>query len=455
MRRLPFLLALALPAAAALGPRYGGELTVVVPELPASLDPSPPESPGQRLAEGLVHETLVGIGPEALPLPGLARSWTAAASGHEWTLALGETARFHDDRPVTSQDALRSLRRFLRSSSPAALAFASSLRGGTLFRGGGTDDLPGLEAPDPLHLVLRFDGTEALPLAPLSSPGAAVTSPQGAGCGPFVPTLQIPGRRMSLTAFSSHVRGRPYLDRVHLVGAASRPDGVDLAFGEGGISTLASTLVLFLEPRPPFDRKEMRQSVASSFDRADLVRNLLPGGEPTPLLLVPGILPGLESPSPSLPPPPPPPHPLQGSLTLVVSRELPRIVSQRIVAYLSALGLQVSAEASSPTEVQKAPAGARLFLFSPEVPEACLALLQLLALRPDPEAKEALAAASRETDLDRRRALLQRAEAALRDDSVLIPLASIPVSFGTRRGLHDARVDLTGRLVLEDGWLEP
>jgi hypothetical protein len=69
--------------------------------------------------------------------------------------------------------------------------------------------------------------------------------------------------------------------------------------------------------------------------------------------------------------------------------------------------------------------------------------------------EEALVAASRELDLDRRRAILHAAEAALRDQAKLIPVASVPVSFRARAGVHGLRVDLSGRLVLEDAWREP
>jgi hypothetical protein len=103
------------------------------------------------------------------------------------------------------------------------------------------------------------------------------------------------------------------------------------------------------------------------------------------------------------------------------------------------------------------PAEARLLLWSPEVPEAALALEELASLAPaaPPAARAALDEAAAEPDVDRRRALLHRAEGALRTEHVLVPLSAVPVAFGGGRGVHDFDVDLAGRLVLEDAWVEP
>lgn len=446
-------------ALGALGPRYGGDLTLGVVELPPSTDPSVPRSLTDALVAGLVHETLLGIGPDGIPVPALAQTWASAAAGRELSLGLAEDARFHDDRPLTSEDAVRSLRRFLRSPSAAAASFAESLDGGMAFRSGAQQELPGLAAPDALHLTLRLVEPRPLPLAPLAARAAAVTGSRGAGSGPFVPTVHVPGSRLGLTAFGAHVRGRPYLDRIQVVAFPDRQalraelqaGKVDLAPGEPGESALAATLLLVLDPsQPPFQRAEARAALAAALDRADLVRNLLPGGDAAATLLVPSLLPplGLEA--------LPARRSLSGRLSMTVATDVPPLVSQRIVAYLAVLGLQVEAIPCSPAAARTAAAPARLLLWSPEVPEPGLALRELSALStPVRAAQDALEAAARERDPDRRRVELHRAEAALRAEGVLVPLASVPVSFGARHGLHGARVDMAGRLVLEDAWIEP
>jgi peptide/nickel transport system substrate-binding protein len=442
------LLALPCAARSALGPRYGGVLVVAVPGLPASLDPGKGHGPARSLLGGLVHETLVGIDADGLPVPALAQGWTTAAEGREWRLALHGAATFHDGRAVTSEEALASLRRFLAGRSPAAAWLAAAL-----------DPEAPATAPDPSHLVLRFAEPRALPLAPLAAAGAAVTGARGSGCGPFLPLAPAPGKRIRLTAFAAHVRGRPYLDAVDVVEGASA-EAMEAEFGAGridvvpggdGVSSLAATLMLFLDAsRPPFDSPAARATVSGALDRADIVRRLLPGGEAAPALLVPGLLPPMVAYA----------HtrgaPLDASVRMAVGADVPPLVSQRIVASLGAVGLRVEAVALPPAEAMTASAPARLFLWSPEVAEAGLALHELAALGPRvAEVDEALMAAGRELDLDRRRALLHAAEAALREPDRLIPVASVPVSFRARGGVHGLRVDLSGRLVLEDAWREP
>lgn len=441
---------LLLPAAArsALGPRYGGDVVIGVAEMPVSLQPGTARGAAASLLAGLAHETLLGVDTDGVPAPRLVRGWTSAADGREWRLALADTATFHDGSPITSESALGALRRFLRSDSPAAAWLAAGL-----------DPAAPVSAPDPLHVVLRFVAPRALPLAPLAAPAAAVTSATGAACGPFVPLTPAPGKRIRLAAFGGHIRGRPYLDAVDVVAAGGadaaeasfRSGTVDVVAGPGGLSSLASTLILALDPsRPPFDRPQARAAVSGAIDRADLVSRLLTGGDPAPSLIVPGLLPPMVAYAPVRG------AALTGAVRMAVGADVPPLVSQRIVASLGEVGLRVDAAAVAPAQARSAAAPMRLFLWSPEVPEAGLALHELLSLTPPVDAaRDALAAAGRELDLDRRRALLHRAEAALREQGLLVPVAAVPVSYRVRPGIHDLRLDLSGRLVLEDGWREP
>jgi MarR-like DNA-binding transcriptional regulator SgrR of sgrS sRNA len=417
-----------------------------------------------RLLCSLVHETLVSIGPLGVPAPGLARSFSGAASGREWTLTLGENLFFHDGKPLTSAEAIQSLRRFLRSPSAAAAHLAEQIEGGTPFRSGTSEELPGLEALDASRIVLRYREASSLPLAALASPAAAVTGPGGVASGPFVPAAPVSSRGVVLSAFGGHVRGRPYVDRVQLLiardagalDAEFQAGRIGVALGSSGGTTLAATLLLVLDSRrAPFDRLETRAAVASAIDERDLVRHLIPGGDDTPCLLPPALLTPLPPPEPRLPASQA--SPMARALTMRVSRDVAPLVSQRIVAYLGQLGLRVEAEAVHTDALLAGnDAHMRLLLWSAEVAEAGLALEELLALGPaSPEVTDALAAAWKERDLDRRRALLHRAESALRRQFVLLPLASLPVPVRSQRGVHGLRVDGGGRLLLEDAWLEP
>jgi len=452
---------LSTAAWSALGPRYGGELTVAVARLPAETTPGVPLTDGDRLIGRLAHETLVGLEPDGFPTPALVAAWTSAAGGREWTLELRANAKFHDGEVLTAEHAVSALRRFFRSASPAAAAAAQNLEGGGAFRRGETDQLPGVLAAGSRGLVLRLLRQTALPFAALAAPAAAVTGRRGAGCGPFAPTLRLPGGAgVVLAAFGEHIRGRPFLDQVRVVatrGSDAATSGLaagrlDVAPGPGLASAPASILLLVLDrARAPFHRAEDRRLVSEAIARDELVKHLMPEAEATPSLLPAPLLPGLAETLPvgigrSL----------TGSVTMAVAENVPPLVSQRVLAHLSALGLDVSVDPVEPASIATATTEARLLVWTPEVPEAGLALRELAALgRSDGRVTEELDAADLELNPDRRRVMLLRVEAALRAEACLVPVASTPVSFAVREGVHGVSVDAGGRLVLEDAWVEP
>jgi ABC-type transport system substrate-binding protein len=378
---------------------------VAVPSLVDSFDPTRPADAAHRLALGLVHETLIRIGPDGRLAPGLARGWSRGASDREWVLELDPEARFHDDAAVTAADVLRSLRRFLDAQTPAAVELAARL-------------LPdGLSAADARHVVLRFRDPQ--PEAPLllAAGAAAITSPSGAGAGPFLPTHRVPGRRVALTAFAEHVRGRPYLDRVTLTLVAEESQrAADLAGGrvdaalDAGPAAPAgefATLILAMDPtRPPFDSPPARAAIAEAIRSADIPA-FLPGA------LAPHVAPASNRTAPP-----------RGPLALTVADDVPVLASQRIAAVLDSLGARVRVEPRSPEAARTAATPLRLLL---EVPEAPLGM--------------AIAA--------ERRALASGVEGAA------VPIASLPLRLATAARLHGASIGRDGIARLEDAWIEP
>lgn len=441
--------ALTVPAPAALGPRYGGTLTLSLAGLPAPAEAWKGSHPAARTLAAAVHEGLLRVDGDGLPRPGLAKGWGVAAGGREWTLRLDGRATFHDGTRVTAADVVRSLRRFLRGPSPAAVAFARAVDGGAEARRAGTADMPGITASGEDGVVVRLLEGGGLPMAALAAPAAAVVSPAGAGAGPFrpLPERQVAG--LALGAFGRHVRGRPFLDEVHLLHPeASPPDD------SGGAPRV--TLLVLVEPRGPFADLDARRAVLAALDGAELLR-LLPGAQPAPGPLPPGLLPPL---GPRLPGRG---GPLPGQVALTVSPDVPAIVSQRVVAILGSRGTRVSVTVAEPgprARPGRRPGGAAgalaLALWAPEVAEAELALRELAALGPtDPDLVSLLDEAARERDADRRRSVLYRAEEALRARAVVAPLARLGLGPALRPGLHGAEATPTGALVLEDAWTEP
>ncbi len=436
----------------ALGPVYGGRVTVALAELPVRFDPTPAQGAGPRLIAALVHERLIDLG-DLVPKPALAQSWKVAASGREWTLRLRAGSVFHDGTAIGSADAVRSLRRFLRSPSAAAGGLATRLEGGAAYRSGTTEDLAGLVAGDPLTVILRLREPSVATLSYLAAPGAAITSARGAGAGPFVPTTGSPIRgRAAFVSFGGHVRGRPFLDGLTLRAAGSAfdadgPADITPAVGPG---PLVASLLLVLDPaHPAFSRVESRRDVAAAVDRDDLVRNFLSGGATTTSPIPPLLLPALPEAGPAARR-----RPVAGSIVLAVSSDVPAVVSQRVVAYLGAAGLQAAASEATPDTVWTVPAAARLVAWTPEVPDPLLALEELAGLVAA-AGRDALARAGIESDPDRREALLHKAEAALRAQSMVVPLAALPLGYRARPGVHGIAVDAGGRIRLEDAWVEP
>ena len=139
-----------------------------------------------------------------------------------------------------------------------------------------------------------------------------------------------------------------------------------------------------------------------------------------------------------------------------MSRDVPQVVSQRVLAHLATLGLHVRVSPVSAAAAVSAAAELRLLLYVPEVPEPALALEELLTLAPPPPAAlERLEAARRQAEPAQRLALLAQAHDLLRAEGSIIGLGQAPVRFGGRPRAHGARVDLAGRLLLEDTWVEP
>jgi peptide/nickel transport system substrate-binding protein len=422
---------------AALGPRYGGEARVAAAALPAAFLAVPARGSAGRLVSALVHERLVEVGPGGTLLPALAEGWTESADGRELRIRLRPGAVFHDGSAVMPFDVARSLHAFLRSPSPAAARLAAVLDGIAFDDG----------------IVLRLREPFPLALAVLAAPEAAITSPRGAGAGPFVPTTRAPIRGSGrFVAFPRHVRGRPYLDAIAL---GDDPAGLG---GEANLSPaaadgpLAATLLLVLDPRhAPFQRLDDRRRVAAAVDAAGLRRHFLPGAEPS------GLLPPALLPAPAEAAPLPPTGRVAGAITLAVGTDVAQAVSQRVVAHLTAAGLRVTAMPLPPDRVWDAPAAARLLAFAPAIPEPLLALDEIAALAP---AEEGLARARRDeaartADPVLRGALVRRAEAEMRAAAIVVPLAAVPAGFTVRAGLHGVVTDAAGRTRLEDAWLEP
>jgi hypothetical protein len=336
---------------------------------------------------------------------------------------------------------VRSLRRFLRSDSTAAAVFASRIEGGTAFRAQLEEELPGVDAARSDRIRLRLTRPVLDPLAPLAAAAAAITGAGGHGCGPFVPAVFEPGRRLELAAAAEHPAGRPFLDRILL--RASAP-----GTARPGLAATPVLLLLLLDvAQPPFEDPALRRALAASIDRQALSTRFLTGARPAEGL---DGRPGAQS-SPARPT-------FEGSptITLSVADDVPAAASRRVVAHFAAAGLTARAVVLAPEAARGAPSPARLLLWAPEVSAPDLVLREAATLVRVPAVVEReLRRAEVELDPQLREEQLARAHRELIGDAALIPLAALPPDVRPPPALLGARVDATGTLRLDDAWLRP
>ncbi len=80
-------------------PKRGGTLRLAVPR----------DDSLEQVARGAVFDTLTEIAPDGTLRGELATGWQTDAQGRVWTFDLRDDVRFHDDQPLTVEDAVATL----------------------------------------------------------------------------------------------------------------------------------------------------------------------------------------------------------------------------------------------------------------------------------------------------------------------------------------------------------
>ena len=278
---------------AAERPRYGGALRV---ELQAALDSPDPrvEPTGPQLVEAkarlaaLAFEGLVRLDDAGRPQPLLALSWQHDASYQQWQFHLRPRVKFHDGSGLTPSvvaDALE-LAKAARHPDWRIRVFGETIVIQT--------------AESAPHLLTLLAGTAFSIIHPRAE------SP--IGTGPFRVTQWEAGQRAIFTAFEEYWGGRPFVDSIEVrMGRTARDQLADLELGQADLveapltqvrrvaqsggrvwSSEPAELVVLAPPDPQQLRKprEVYQALALSIDRAAIHAVLLQKhGEPTGALL--------------------------------------------------------------------------------------------------------------------------------------------------------------------------
>ena len=94
-------------------------LTVVINNVPQSLDPAKNGGGPQRMVQWFAYEPLIRSNPDGSYAPGLAESWEYVGEGNEvFEVTLRSDATFADGTPVTTTEVVDSLEYFIATPSP-------------------------------------------------------------------------------------------------------------------------------------------------------------------------------------------------------------------------------------------------------------------------------------------------------------------------------------------------
>jgi peptide/nickel transport system substrate-binding protein len=163
---------------------------------------------------GLTYDYLVDFSPkDASPVPGLADSWETSDDGLTWTFHLNKDARWHDGKPVTSEDVAYTFRRILDEKQGLYIDYVSQIEK--------------IETPDEHTVVFKTKDPSVQMLSmlvyilpkhiwedvPADETKTFKNSP-AIGTGPFQAVEWKEGQSVRLEANPDYFRGAPHIDEI-------------------------------------------------------------------------------------------------------------------------------------------------------------------------------------------------------------------------------------------------
>ena len=201
----------------AADPVYGGSVVVAISSDPGGLNPAITTQGGVHLICGSIFSGLVAHDFDLNPVPDLAERWDVSPDGRSYTFYLAREARFHDGRPVTSEDVRFTFEQLL-------LKYHSRTRTSI------GDNLRQILTPDvhtvvfefhkPYAAFLRLVDVTNSPVMPkhLYEGTDPLTNPHNinpVGSGPFKLQAWRKGDHLTLVKNERYFKtGKPYLDRI-------------------------------------------------------------------------------------------------------------------------------------------------------------------------------------------------------------------------------------------------
>jgi peptide/nickel transport system substrate-binding protein len=473
---LAALLALAAGAGAArAGMRalYGGELKVVLPAAPQTLDPALATSPPDLAAVRLLHAGLVSIGADGVLQPELLAALPEPeAQGRLFRMRLRAGARFQDGSAISAQDVALSLSRLLDPGLGSPYAVLA---------------LPLVGAAEPSRIASGLTATGELDLQAslafaypdwmraFAHPAAAVlgarawAGSQPVGAGPFA---LGPGE-LRFIAFDGCALGRPFADTVRLMTGDARSAARALALSEADLSAVPApdrpgaegpalfTTYLKLNSRRLGGRAaQVRRAVEASIDVADLTRTFVRAPAQPMAQLLPPLLDGTSAAREARPGRPERAAAHGAPLVLIsdASSDDHRAVGERLQIKLHDAGVLLSVRRLARPELRAALGAGEYdlalvsFAALPE-PGMAWAQLVLLGLGRD-AARGELRRVGAGADPEARRAIARARAKELGERLPLIPLYAQAMRIVARPGVAAPGFDGSGAPLLADAWLE-
>lgn len=186
----------------------GGELRVLLPFEPHSLDPNSPRDEAALILASNLFNKLLAFDAESRLYPDLAESWAVGEGGLSYTFRLRQGVHWHDGRPFNAADVRWTFERLARQPGLADEAVRRIDR---------------VETPDDATVVIRLKEPWAPFLTTLAWYGTFIVprhDPEGiargrpVGTGPFRFGSWVRGKSLTLTANRDFFRPGPWLDRI-------------------------------------------------------------------------------------------------------------------------------------------------------------------------------------------------------------------------------------------------